>query len=91
MLIVTKLKVDQKSLPYWSCMLVNDEENNTIMREVVSQTFDINNKYNKWKQFEMAHNRMAKEIMNEGGPREQYQISQMLLRESEFDKTENRN
>lgn len=91
MLIVTKLKVDQKSLPYWSVMLVDDKENNRIMREVVSQTFDINHKWNKWKQFEMAHNRMAKEIMKEGGPKEQHLISQMLLQESQFDKTENRN
>jgi len=90
MIIVTKLKVDQKQLPYWSVMLINDKENNCVMREVISQTFDINNRYNKWKQYEMAHNRMAKEIMAEGGPKEQYIIAQMFLEQSEFDKTENR-
>lgn len=87
MFIVSKLKLDQKQLPYWSFMLVHD---NHIMREVVSQTFDINNKFNKWKQFEMASNRMAKEIMAEGSRPEQYVISEMFLQESEFDRKENK-
>lgn len=87
MIVVTKLKLDMKQLPYWSVMLVNDD--GAIMREVISLTFDINDRYNKWKEYEKASNRMAKEIMNEGGKEEQYIISQMFLMETQYDRKEN--
>jgi hypothetical protein len=90
MLIVTKLKTDLHQKPYWSCMLVDDQENNRIVREVISLTFDIMDSFNKWKEFEKAHNRMAKEIMSAKNPKEQYLIAQEFLRESPFDKRENR-
>lgn len=90
MIIVTKLKLDMTQQPYWSAMLVDDKENNRVMREVISLTFDIKDRFNKWKEYEKVHNRMAIEIMNEGGPKEQYLISQMFLQDSEFSKTENR-
>lgn len=87
MQIIAKLKQDLKQLPYWSFMLEHD---GAIMREVISLTFDINDRYNKWKEYEKASNRMAKEIMNEGGPQDQYLIAQMFLSESEYDRKENR-
>jgi hypothetical protein len=88
MIIVAKLKLDQKQLPYWSFMLEHDGR---ISREVVSQTFDINDNYNKWKQYEMASNRMAKELMGaEGGRKAQYVIAQMFLQESQYDRSENK-
>jgi hypothetical protein len=90
MIIVTKLKLDKVGKVYWSALLVDDRENNRIMREVISLAFDIKDRFNKWKEFEKCHNRMAIEIMNEGGPKEQYLISQMFLQPTEFDKTENR-
>lgn len=91
MIIVTKLKLDMLKRPFWSCLLVDDQENNHIVREVHSLTFDINDNFNKWKEFEKAHNRMAKEIMAAKNPKEQYMIAQMFLQTSVFDKTENRN
>lgn len=92
MFIITKLKLDLKQQPYWSSKLVNDSDNNNVMLEVNSQTFDINHDYNKWKQYEMAQIRMAKEIMaRTKDPAERYAIAQMFLNESEYDKTENRN
>lgn len=93
MIIVAKLKLDLKQLPYWSFMLVDDHTNNRIMHEVISQTFDVNDNYNKWKQYEMASNRMAKELMGEakGNRGKAFTIAKMFLDESVFDKTENRN
>ena len=91
MIIVTKLKLDMTQRPYWSAMLIDDKENNHVVREVISMTFDINDNYNKWKEYEKANNAMAREIMGAKSKKEQYIIAQMFLEESAFDKTENRN
>jgi hypothetical protein len=91
MITVTKLKQDMTQRPYWSVMLIDDKENNHIVREVISLTFDINDNYNKWKEYEKANNRMAIELMSAKNKKEQYILAQMFLEESVYDKTENRN
>ena len=75
MLIVTTIKIDLKQQAYWSFQLVHDKN---VMLEVISDTFNPRNKYEPWKQYEMASNRMAKEIMAEGGMKEQFAIHEII-------------
>ena len=53
MYIATKLKVDQKQRPYWSAMLMH---NNECLIEVHSQVFDPVNQYEYWNRYEMTQN-----------------------------------
>lgn len=86
MYTATKIKLDKRGDAYWSVMLIHD---NQIMREVVSQTFNAFKPHQKWKEWEKAQNRMAKELMNEGSMEEQKLIARMFMSGSEFDRHEN--
>ncbi len=75
MYIITKLKLDQKQQPYWSCMLMNGTE---CVREVHSQVFDPVDKFQYWQMYERCFIRMAKEIAREP---DQVVIMHMLTQE----------
>jgi hypothetical protein len=65
MKIETVLKIDERrQRPYWSSQLVYDNDNNNkVLLEVVSQTFDFKDFNGFCSNFERCNNRMLKEIL----------------------------
>ena len=86
MMIVIRMKQDMHQDVYWSGMLVHEDR---VMLEVCSQTFHPYQPYNKWKQYEMVVNRLAKELMEEGGIQHQKMMANMFIEEPRYKGREN--
>jgi hypothetical protein len=86
--IIISIKQDKRGDAYWSAMLVHE---NNVMLEVHSQTFNAFKRYDKWNEYTKVCNRMAIELMNEGGMAEQKTIARMLMTNPELERTENTN
>lgn len=75
MFIVAKVKIDQKQRPYWSMMLMHNQE---VMFEVTSSTFNPVSKEEYWERFENAFVRMRKEIEKQ---KDQVYLMNLLIQE----------
>lgn len=75
MRIVTTIKLDQKQMPYWSAMLM---QNDACLVEAVSKTFNPRNKKDFRELYENVTARMMKVIE---GSKDRDSIVRMLIQE----------
>lgn len=77
MQIITKIRLDAKNEPYWSCRV---EHNGDTKMEVISETFLFTDKFRIWRLFRDVNMRLMTELeqMNDQGA-----LRSLLMRDEE--------